>query len=269
MPVKNLSDSAGHSLKGAFSVIGQSLTTIRRHPQLLVYPYTALLFITITYPIVGVSFFADWYDQIFTGAGTVAPDKLTIIFGLVGFSVFYTAFVSAYFSCAVSAAVLAILQGKKPSMFYGVGEVAKHFFRVTKFAILAVFFLPMGIYAQRRKLPRGIVGVMGSSLTLHMAQVAPSILTTNQKYGATIRDSVDKLGKTWREGLILKVGMYLMIFLVVALPQLIQHQWYKNQTASDISWLLSLELGVSSYMLFKVINSIFTTVLYHRATQVK
>ena len=268
MPTDDFLNTAKQSSHGAFSIIKQSLKTIREHPQILVYPYTALLFISFSYPIVSASIFARWYNDIFSEAGSIAPNnKVTVVFGLVSFSAFYTAFVSAYFNTATSAGVLAVLEGRKPPMLYGLVEVLKHFLRVTKFAVLSVFFFPMGIFAQRRKLPRGLVGVIGSSLTLHMAQIAPSILRGNQRYGATIRDSIEKTGRFWREGLALKVGMYLTIFLVVVLPKLVQHHWYKSQTASNIGWLLSLELGASGYVLFKVINSIFTAVIYHQANQ--
>jgi len=253
------------AFSGAVSVIKDSVKVTKSHPEILIYPYTALLFISVTYPIVSATIFAHWYRRIFAETGAVAPHKVGIIIGLVGFSAFYTALVTAYFTVAVSAGVLSKLEDRPTPPLYGLLRVIKNFFRVTRFAVLSVFFFPVGVYAQRRKLPRGIVGVIGSSLTLHMAQAAPSILATNKKFGATIRDSIDTLGKAWREGLILKVGTYLAIFLIVALPKLIQHGFFKSHSASNVGWLISLELATSSYVTLKVINSIFTTVLYHRA----
>jgi hypothetical protein len=98
-----------------------------------------------------------------------------------------------------------------------------------------------------------------------MAGVAPAVLTTRKSFNATIRDSVDTLGRAWRSSLVLKIGMYLSIFIIVVLPKLVQHGFFKSHTASNIGWLISLELATSSYVTFKVINSIFTTVLYHQA----
>jgi hypothetical protein len=250
---------------GAVSVIKDSVVVVKDHPEILVYPYAALLFISVTFPIVSATIFAHWYRRIFSETYALAPHKASAILGLVGFSVFYTALVTAYFTCAVSAGVMSKLEGRPTPPLYGLARVAKNFFRVTRFAVLSVFFFPVGVYVQRRKLPRGIVGVTGSSLTLHMSQVAPAILTTNKSFGATIRDSIDTLGKAWHEGLILKVGMYVAIFLIVALPKLIQHGLFKSHSASTIGWLISLELATSSYVALKVINSIFTTVLYHQA----
>ena len=249
---------------GATSVIKDSVKVTKDHPEILVYPYAALLFISVSFPIVSATIFAHWYRRIFVETGAVAPHKVGLIIGLVGFSAFYTALVTAYFTTAVSAGVMSKLENRPTPPLYGLLRVTKNFLKITKFALLSVFFFPVGVYAQRRKLPRGIIGVVGSSLTLHMAQVAPAVLTTNKNFGATIRDSIDTLGKAWHEGLILKVGMYIVIFLIVALPKLIQHGLFKSHGASTVGWLISLELAASSYVALKVINSIFTTVLYHR-----
>jgi hypothetical protein len=254
---------------GALCVIKDSLKVTKDHPEILIYPYAALLFISVTFPIVSATIFARWYGRIFSDVGVIAPHKFGLIVGLVGFSAFYTALVTAYFTCAVSAGVLSKLENRPTPPLYGLLRVGKNFLRVTRFAVLSVFFFPVGVYAQRRKLPRGIIGVIGSSLTLHMAQAAPAILTTKKSFGATIRDSIDTLGKAWHEGLILKVGMYLAIFLIVALPKLIQHDFFKSHSASNIGWLISLELAASSYVALKVINSIFTTVLYYQARDKK
>lgn len=267
MPVKEIKNSTKQTSITALGVIRQSIGVVMKHPQILIYPYTALLLVALTYPLVSASIFATWYDQIFSEASTVAPHRLSIILGFVGFLTFYTAFIAAYFSTAVSAAVLAVMDGKNPTLFFGVGQVSKHFFRVTKFALLAVFFFPMGMYAQRRKLRKSFGWVLGSSLTLHMAQIAPSILEGNQKYGITIRNSIDRMGKTWKEGLILKIGMYSTFFLIAVLPKLTHHHWYLSQTTNNIGWLIGLELGASGYVFFKVTNAIFTAVLYHRAME--
>ena len=268
MSFKRFASSIGSSFSGAFAVIKDTLKVVRNYPEIAVYPYAAAIFISITYPVVSATVFAHWYRQIFSKTDVIVPNRARIILGLVGFSAFYIALITAYFSTAVSASVLAKLENRPVPPFYGLLRVAKNFFRVTKFAILSVFFFPVGIYAQRQKLPRGLVGVTGSSLTLHMAQVAPSVLTTNKKFGATIRDSIDTLGRAWRESLVLKIGIYGLVFLIVALPKLLQHGLFKGHAASTIGWVVSIELGATSLVGFKVLNSIFTAVLYHQARQI-
>lgn len=246
-------------------VIKDSLRTAHSHPQIFLYPYIALIFISSTYSFISSTLLAHWYSRIFDAADYVAPHKVAAIFGVVGFSVFYTFLVTAYFTTATSASVLAMLDNRPSASLYGLKLVWHNLGRVTKFALLAVFFFPIGIIAQRRKLPTGWFGVLGSSLTLHMPQVAPAILSTKKDFEDTLNDSIDTMGKAWHEGLVIKIGMYLTIFIVIVVPKLIQHQWFKSQTASNIGWLVSIELAASGYVVFKVIGSIFTTVLYHKA----
>lgn len=256
-------------LKRTYGIIKDSLHVVRQHPEIALYPYAATIFISATYPLVSATVLADWYRQVFNDTDVIVPDRARLILGIVGFSAFYIALITAYFTTAVSASVLSKLEGRPTPPLYGFLRVGKNIFKVTKYAILSPFFFLIGIVAQRQKLPGSALGVIGSSITLHMAQVAPAFLTTNMKMGATIRHSIDTFGRAWREGLILKIGAYAVIFLVVALPKLIQHGFFKSHHASNIGWVISLELAASSYVAVKVIYAIFTTVIYHKARQAK
>jgi hypothetical protein len=253
------------AISETYDVLKNSAKVLKEHPEIAIYPYAATLFVSITYPLVSVTIFANWYGRIFYDAGIYVPHKVGLVLGLVGFSVFYAALVSAYFSCAVSAAVIAKLENQPTPPLYGWIKVLKHFFRVTRFAILSVFFLPIGIYAQRKKLPEGWLGVLGSSITLRMAQVAPTVLTTNKPLGETVRQSIDIMGRAWRPSLVLKIFMYGLVFLVIILPKLIQHGFFRNPHASSFGWIVSIEIGVSGLVGFKVLNSIFTAVMYYQA----
>lgn len=257
------------SSAGAARVLKHTLRVLKDHPEITAYPYAAAFFVSLTYPLVSTTIFAKWYQRVFSDTNVLVPHRVRAIVGLVGFLAFYSALVAAYFTCAVSINVIAKLENRPTPPFYGLLRVIKNFFRVTRFAVLSVFFFPIGIFAQRRKLPGGWAGVLGSSLTLHMAQVAPSILTTPHKFGQTIRHSIDTLGRAWRESLMLKIWMYMAVFMIFALPKLIQHGLFKGHTASNIGWIISIELGASSLVAFKVLNSIFTAVLYHEARNKK
>lgn len=254
-----------NEFKRTFEIIKDSLGVVRQHPEIALYPYAATIFISATYPLVSATVLAHWYRQVFNDTGVIVPDKARLVLGILGFSAFYIALVTAYFTTAVSASVLSKLEGRPTPPLYGFLRVGKNIFKVTRYAILSPFFFLVGIFAQRQKLPRGTVGVVGSSVTLHMAQVAPAFLTTNMKMGETIRYSIDTFGRAWREGLILKIGTYTAIFLVLALPKLIQHGFFKSHHASNIGWVISFELAASGYVAFKVINAIMTTVIYHKA----
>jgi hypothetical protein len=263
MPFKLLPASvrrAGHVIRETFQVI-------RRHPEITIYPYLAAAIVSLSYPIVSATILADWYQRVFQSTDMFVPHRLRAILGLIGFLAFYSALVAAYFTSAVSISVIAKLEDRQVPPFYGLLRVVKNFFRVTKFAFLSIFFFPLGIYVQRRKLPGGWAGVLGSSLTLHMAQVAPAVLTTDKKAGETIRYSIDTLGRAWHVSLIIKIGIYTTVFLLIALPKLIQHGIFKGHAASNIGWIVGIEPGASGLVAFKVLNSVFTAVLYHQAKQ--
>src|SRR5579862_4434463 len=166
--------------KTAAGIATTSFKTVLRDPQILAYPLVAAIITPITYSFIGHSIFQRWYNDVFEVTGSLTPNHGRAVFGLVTFSAFYAAFVAAIFTCAVSSSVLAKLEGHPTKPLAGLMDVAHHFLRVSRFALLSVFLFPVGIFAQRRKLPKGIVGVLGSSFTLHMASIAPAILTTNK-----------------------------------------------------------------------------------------
>src|SRR5690348_12287666 len=87
----------------ALYVIKDSLLVIRQHPEIAVYPYAATFFVSLTYPIVSTTLLAHWYQRIFYSTNVYVPDKARLILGVIGFSAFYVALVTAYFSCIVSA----------------------------------------------------------------------------------------------------------------------------------------------------------------------
>ncbi|MBI4034295.1 hypothetical protein HY380_00150, partial [Candidatus Saccharibacteria bacterium] len=115
----------------------------------------------------------------------------------------------------------------------------------------------------------GWFGVLGSSLTLSMAQLAPAILSTRKTFSQTVVEAIDTLGKRWRQGLIIKISMYVIFAIIVVLPKLIQAGFFEGPRASQIGWTASLIVGASGYVFFKVLNSIFTTTLYYQARHSK
>ena len=262
------------SFSGAWTIVRQGFKSLRKHPQMLIYPYGAIIFILLTSPIVGRFVFSMWnrvqQPEIIDQVTKAAPNELLVQLGLVTFSVFYTIFVTSYFTCMIAAATLAQLEGRSTSLLYGLRVVARRFFRVSKFALLAIFFLPMGIIAQRRKMtsPRGIFEAISSSFSLSMSQLAPAIVTSRKGVYETLRQSVDTLGQLWKESLVIRFGTLLAILLLGSisfLPKLIENWWFDGQTAHAIGWIVTALLGASSYVLLRVISTVFTTTLYHQA----
>lgn len=277
MSPAKLVHSSGSAFRGVFGIIGNGLKAINKDPQILIYPYLAVLIILVTFPLVNSLAYGIWDKATYYTNFSVTdetPQRVRILLGLVTFYVFYTGLITAYFTCAVSASVMEKLEGRPTTPLYGMRLVFKLFFKVTKFALIAIFLFPLGIIAQYKKLsrPKGVIEVLGSSLSLHIAQLAPAILSDNKNIMDTIRYSVNTLGKAWRENLVIKIVIYLMLVglaFLSFLPKLVEHYWFDGSTSNAVGWAAAALLGVSSYVVVKVIGTVFTTTLYYRVSKQK
>lgn len=263
---------------GVRVIVRRSFGIIKNDPQILIYPYLAVVFILVTYPVVGRFIFSAWHrvqqpgvvDQV----TRIAPHELLAYLGLVTFSVFYTLFVTSYFTCMISANTWAELEGKPTSLLYGLRVVGRRFLRVSHFGILAIFFFPMGIIAQRKKFtsPHGAFEAISSSFSLSMSQLAPEVVAGKKGVFETVRQSVDTLGQLWKESLVIRIGIFFAILFlgsVSFLPKLIEHYWFDGSTAYVVSWISTVFLGASSYVVLRVIGAVFTTTLYYEAKHKK
>lgn len=262
------------TLHHTWLVVKRSLKILKIHPQILIYPYLAVVFILLTSPIVGRLIFAMWQKvdrpELINQISDGAPRELLARLGLVSFVVFYTFFVTSYFTCMISASTLAELEGRPASLLYGLKVVFRRFFRITKFAVLAALFFPLSVIAQRKKLksPRGLFEVITSSFSLNMAQLAPAIVTDKKSLPETIRHSVDTLGNFWKVSLVIRVttfGTILLLASVSFLPKVIEYYWFDGRTAHIVSWIATALLGASSYVVVRVIGAVLTTTLYYEA----
>lgn len=275
MSPAKLAHSSVSAFNGAVTIIHHGLRTLKRDPQIMIYPYLAVFIVLITFPLANSLMHEIWSKTAHYSDFSLtdeAPHRIRILLGIVTFYVFYTGLVTSYFTCAVSASVLQKLEGHATTPLYGLRLVSKHFFRVTKFAFLAIFFFPLGIIAQYKKLnkPRGIVEVLGSSLSLQMAQLAPAILTENKSVLGTIRHSVNTLGRAWRANLVIKIIMYGTLLLLASasfLPKLLEHYWFDGETSHIAGWVATTLLGAISYIVVKVIGTVFTTTLYYKSSR--
>jgi hypothetical protein len=262
-------------IHGAGSVIKESLRTLLRDPHIMIYPYLAVIFILITSPFVTHFVISLWHSvetpTVIDNVNQAAPHSLLAHIGLVSFSVYYALFISAFFSYAVSYATIASLQEHKDiGWFDGLFAMFRHFFRVVKFAALAIFFFPLGIISQRRKMKnlRGIVEAISSSFSLSMAQLAPAIVKGHDGVPWTIRHSLDTLGHFWEESIVIRVATFICavgLGFISLLPKLIQHYWFYSSTAQFAAWVLTGVLGISSFVLLRVTSTVFMTNLYLRA----
>lgn len=274
MSVKTFWHHLHEIFHGAWVIMKHSFKALFKDPHIVMYPYWAIAFILITSPFVSRFVFGIWHHfwtpQAIDQFSQATPEVVTSRLGLVTFSVFYTIFITAYFTVMISASTLATLEKREVPALYGLRVVLKNFFKVTKFALLSVFYFPLGIIAQRRRLksPRGLVDVIGSSFSLSMAQLAPAIVSEKMGIMDTIRHAVDTLGKNWRESVVLRAGILGAILTLASLsflPKLIEALWFDSGSAHVVGWIVTALLGISSYVILRVMGAVFTTTLYYRA----
>ena len=261
--------------KNVGSVTKLGFGTILRDPSILAYPLLATFFVAVTYASVSGLVLAMWHGlEPKTAAAVVGsaqqqiPHQLRDKLGIVTFYYFYTAIVAAFFTCAASAAVWAKLQGHPTTVFHGLGVIFRRFFRVAWFAVLSVFFIPIALTAQCRKLLHHPIDVLGSSLNMHTGNLAPAIVNQDTGVFETVKISVKTLGGAYREGLVIKVFAWLAIVVLGAisfLPKFIQHYHFAGNTARAAGWITSAVLATTFFVLTKVISGVLLTVLYYDA----
>jgi hypothetical protein len=241
----------------------------------MIYPYLAVLVILVTSPFVSKFVISLWRNlgkpTVIDDVNQAAPHSLLAHIGLVSFSVYYALFISAFFSCAVAYATIASLKDHKDiGWFDGLAVIWHGFFRIAKFALLAVFFFPIGVISQRHKMRsvRGVFEAISSSFSLSMSQLAPALVQGHDGVPGTIRHSLDTLGHFWEESLVIRIGTFLAavgLGLVSLLPKIVQSYWTDNSTAHLVAWVITSLLGVSTFVLVKVTSTVFMTNLYLRA----
>ena len=274
MPLANLVRTIKEAFANAGTVTRLGFGTILRDPSILAYPLLASIFVTLTYALVGGLVIKLWHSfepktaaDIVGSAQQQIPHQLRDKVGIVTFYYFYTATVTAYFSCAASAAVWAKLEGHPTNVLHGLAMVTKHSVRIFRFAVLSVFFIPLAVVAQWRKLFHKPVDALGGALNLHIANMAPAILNERTGVLSTIRTTISTLGKAWHEGLVIKVGTWLVLLvlgLIGLLPKYIQHYHYGSNTARWVGWTATTVLLAVFFVVTKVISGVLLTTLYYQ-----
>jgi hypothetical protein len=273
MSFRNFIRSVKDSVSGAKKVMEQGLSVLSSDITIAVYPLFVFLLVLITIPTVNgiilaiANGFAN--ESIFAVEHHTA--KVLFVAIAVVVSAIYSAMMLSYFSCVLSALTLSELDGHHSPLLKGISLFAKRFKHATKFALVSILFIPLGIIAQRDKLKKFPIGtweVIGGAFSLSTAQLAPLILSEDKGIFETIRLSLSTLGKGWRENLVIKVASYLSVILITILigflPILIQSYWFDSSTAQAASKLVVLLLALGLLITAKVLGTVFTTTLYWR-----
>jgi hypothetical protein len=276
MPLKNFINSIPGALQGAKTVAIQSFDVLRKDIAVTVYSIFVFLLLLLTIPLVNailVAIAKDLSNQaIFNGEHHIA--KAVFVAIAVFVSATCAAMLLSYFTCAVAASTLAQLEGHPAPLLKGLKVFKNRFKHISKFALVSIAYIPIGFIAQRRKLANGThinrAEVIGSSLTMSTALLAPAILAENKGIYETVEHSVTTLGKAWREGLVIKAAIYasviLLTLLIGILPTLLQAYFSQNSASQELSRLLTILLIICLLLTAKVLGTVFTATLYWQLT---
>jgi hypothetical protein len=271
--------ACAQALLEAQQVAEQGIKILRKDIAVTVYALFVFLLVLMTIPLVNGLLLAAANglssEPIFASQHHIAKTIFVAVAVIV--STICAAMLLSYFTCAVAASSLAQLQGHPAPLLKGLSLFRNRFRQITKFALVSVGFIPIGFLAQRRKfggvaVSKAKIEVIGSSLSLSMAQLAPVILSEDKSIVETVQHSMETLGKAWREGVVIKIAIYATILGVTLsigfLPTLVQTYWFfGNNSAEVFSRFTTILLVICLLITAKVLGTVFTTALYWKITK--
>jgi hypothetical protein len=274
MPFKNFLESIPDAVRGAKLVAVQGLDVLRKDIAVTIYSVFVFLLLLITIPLINAILLAIANSLANEPVFDSEYHLVKIIF--VALAIFISAACAAmllsYFACAVAASTLAQLEGHPAPLLKGLKVFKNRFRHITKFAFVSIAYIPIAFLAQSRKMADGThinrAEVIGSSLSLSTAQLAPVILYEDKGIYDTVEHSVETLGRAWREGIVIKVAIYscaiFLTLLIGAMPTLVQSYLSSSGTSQEVSRLLTIVLVISLLLTAKVLGTVFTATLYWR-----
>ncbi len=264
------------TIKSSSGVIARGLRVAVKDPAIVVYPL--LLFLVLLISIPSLNLLIIWLVAKFLSI-PVLEDNLTVSASLVYALAIFTSLmiVSALLlvmACVVSAATKAELTGSKAPLIDGRKYLDGRMIHIVKIGLLCfpLTLIPLAIYAQRKNLTKHPFSIITSSLTLGVSGLAPAILSTNDGVRDTIINTVNTLGKNWKEGILVKVYLYGFVIALTFfsfLPALIERYWFDDTTAGTVGWLSTALLFLLIISALKIFGTIFNTLLFQDAKNKK
>lgn len=275
MSFSTFAHSTVTAVHNAKAVAEQGFKVMRSDIAVVVYALFAFLLLLMSIPLINGLLLALANSLAHESVFAAEEHTAKVIFVAIAtvISAICAAMLLSYFTCAVAASTWSQLEGHPAPLLKGLKLFQNRFGRITKFALVSVAFIPIGFLAQRRKFAgvsvnKAKVEVIGSSLSLSTAQLAPAILSEDKDLLQTVQFSINTLGKAWRESLVIKISIYITVliltFLIALLPTLVQAYWFGSGTSQAISQLFTILLIICLLITTKILGTVFTTTLYFR-----
>jgi hypothetical protein len=275
MSFNNFINAIVKAVAHAGHTAAQGLEVMRKDIAVSVYSVFVFLLVLLTIPTINTILLTIANslarEPIFESQHHIA--KVVFVALAIFASAACAAVLLSYFACAVAASTLSQLDGHPAPLLKGLKLFKNRFRHISKFALVSIALIPIGFIAQRRKLAgthMNKVEVIGSSISLSTAQLAPAILSEDKGIFDTVEHSVETLGTAWREGIVIKISIYITVFVLTlmigVLPTLVQAYWFDSSTSQLMSRLLIILLVLCLLITAKVLGTVFTATLYWRVT---
>lgn len=265
--IKKIIVSSKETIASTRDLLGDSTAFIFRYKIILIYPILATIITLITLPIV-TGFIAAMIAG-FIALLNIDANRTLITLIAAAFLILYVSVVSGVFTCLIVSAVSVRLEGKTTIPIAGLLRAIPKWRRILQFSIASPLFGVLYLVSSRPRTVGAVWTTITTSLSINTAVVAPGIIQTDRSLIGTLHGSTTVLRRGWKEQLLFKGLMYIVVItlaLVSFLPSYIAEKASSIDPAAESAarWVVSAAIWVLLFIVTKVISSVFTTILYHR-----
>lgn len=232
-----------------------SFKIIGKNKSLLMFPVISgvLIMLIISTFAVGFWFFPQMADM---------PPWLWFIVGFLLYVIMF--FISYFFQAALVACAYETMEGKQPTVGYGIGQASKRAFDIFKWAVISAI-VGMILRAIEEKFPFAS-RLIGAAWSIATYFVVPIIVFEGVGAWASVKRSWSVLKSNWGEMLVgnLAVGL---IFFLLAIPSIFIFAMAFNFTgyATVFMIIIGVVYIVFLAILASTVSSVLQTALYRYA----
>jgi hypothetical protein len=232
--------------KLSFKIIGMN-------KSLLLFPIISgvLIMVIISTFAIGFWFFPQMAEM---------PEWLWLIVGFLLYVIMF--FISYFFQAALVACAYETMEGKKPTVGYGIGQAKSRAWEIFKWAVIsAIVGMILRAIEDRVPFASRIIGAAWSIATYF---VVPIIVFEGNGAWASVKESWRVLKGSWGEALVGMLAMGL-IFVALGLPVIlifVAAFMFTNVYAIGFFLILGVVYLVFIAILYSTVGSVLQTALY-------
>jgi hypothetical protein len=259
-------------LKTGWLLFKQSLRILRGYPGLIKYPLFSFGISFVLFVAVCVAYIYDMDNAQILSAASVdqygEPDRTVSIAGLALGVTYYliTAFVTYFFSTALSAHVLGVFKGQNNSTGYFMRIARSKAGAIATYALINVTIgFILRTIAERFRLLGWIVSkVLGALWSLATSFVVPVIADSSDNGFVAVKRSLGLFKANWEETIVGRVSLGTLAFLVYILtivPLFVILAVILGSLFNAIGAFIALLLFILTFIAFIVVEAAATQIL--------